>query len=65
MTTPSEDNSVLDLPSTTSLEDMCSSNQGFDGWLDDLYDANGIFNEDLGVQISPSTPRRLFCSHSA
>lgn len=47
MNPPSADNSVLELPSTASLQDL--SSWTFDGWLDDLYDANGIFNKDLGV----------------
>ncbi|CAF9928247.1 hypothetical protein IMSHALPRED_007418 [Imshaugia aleurites] len=32
----------------TSADGAPAPLRGFDGWLDDLYDDNGLFNEDLG-----------------
>lgn len=44
---------AAELPRMTSADGAPAPLRGFDGWLDDLYDDNGLFNEDLGVSRLP------------
>lgn len=50
----SQENRVAaELPRMISADVAPAPFWGFDGWLDDLYNANGLFSEDVGVSHLP------------